>query len=606
MKATFPSLGIYNEVIKEMLEELDYEVVMPRIKIKNSPPMICYPYKVTLGTFIDALERGAEKLITFNSRGQCRFKHYFDVQKQTLKEMGYEFEMIELNINIPGFFKKLNPNISYLKAIKLMRKYYKKILEIEEKCYKFERKEINIGIVGEIYTILEQKINYDMINKLKRLNVGVHISTKLSNFIKHYLRLEKSKEEKESYNYLKQKIGGDARSSISNTLYYAKNNFDAIIHLMPLTCAPESLIEPIINRICEKNKISLLRFPIDNDFFETGMDMRLKSLISRIKRKKIKEKLSLKIKEKGYFLALDSGSVALKGILMDTNKKIIKSVYNRHTNLLIALKEVLKELKTNVKILGTGVTGTGKEFISKIIGVDVLEEEIECQYASAIYSFPNCKTVIDVGGQDSKLILEDSCDFNESCGSGTGAVIEYIASELNVKIEDVGDIALKYKTLFPFSGTCGVFARRSVIQRKNMGVAKEDILWGVHRALVDNYWTTLVKDRELKGDFVFQGATAKNKALTKCFEEKLKAKLNIPPQPHLSGALGCALITMQNFTGKKTKFKGFNTLIKANIKVDSYIAKGCGNMCEITQIYEDNKLIDHIGNRCERCVTPTN
>lgn len=306
------------------------------------------------------------------------------------------------------------------------------------------------------------------------------------------------------------------------------------------------------------------------------------------------------------WLGLDSGSVSLKSVIIDDKGKIIKSSYIKNYNLMITLKETLKKIKINEEIKGVGVTGTGQEFISKLIGGDVSEPEIVSHYTAIIKKFPEVRTAFDIGGQDSKLLLIDKngllkdINFNRMCSAGCGAMVEMIAEELDTKINDVGDLALQSKNDFPFAGKCSVFCRTSVIDRKNKGVDKRDILKGVCKALVNNYFAILAKGKRLTPPYVFCGATAKNKALVKCMEDELQHKVNVPDNPELMGALGIALITKEDFKDK-TKFKGFD-LIKSDFKTETFIAKGCSNHCEITKIFENNKIIGFLGNRCDNCI----
>ena len=306
-----------------------------------------------------------------------------------------------------------------------------------------------------------------------------------------------------------------------------------------------------------------------------------------------------------HYLGLDSGSVSLKAVIINEKGKIIKSAYIKNYNLMITLKQILNEVKVDEKIYGVGVTGTGQEFISKMVGADITEPEIIAHSTAALKLFPDVQTILDIGGQDSKLIVVKEkilrkINFNELCGAGTGGIIELIASELDVKLNDVGRIALESKNDFPFAGKCGVFARSSVVDRKNKGVDRRDILMGVCKALVHNYFAILSKGVRLRPPYVFQGATAKNIALVKCMENELQCKVNIPEHPHLMGAYGIALIALEDFKGE-TKFKGFD-IANSDFKAKTFIAKGCSNNCEITEIYEDDKKIGCIGNRCEKCV----
>jgi predicted nucleotide-binding protein (sugar kinase/HSP70/actin superfamily) len=291
-------MGVYTEVFKQLFEELGCNVLIPplinqetiKLGVRHSSDMMCFPYKICLGNFIQALENGANTLIMFDSKGTCRFKHYHYIQKQILEDLGYNFEMHVINrINFLRFFKKINPNLSYLKIMKEIRNYYLKIKEKEKQYYKMpENPEIKIGIIGEIYTVLEPAINYDIVNKLKRMNVGVHVSTLLSHFIKHNIGLDfdKKKEKKEAKKYLKDRIGGHGKQSIYNSIWYAKNNFDGIIHLLPLSCMPETTIEMVVDRISNIYNIPVYRFPIDENKFEAGFNTRIETFVSLLKRKK--------------------------------------------------------------------------------------------------------------------------------------------------------------------------------------------------------------------------------------------------------------------------------------------------------------------------------
>ncbi len=303
-----------------------------------------------------------------------------------------------------------------------------------------------------------------------------------------------------------------------------------------------------------------------------------------------------------YYLGLDSGSVSLKSVIIDEKGEIVKSSYIKNYNLMVTLKQTLKQIDVGKEIVGVGITGTGQEFISKIIGGDISEPEIVAHYEATIKEFPDVRTIFDIGGQDSKLMtisekrLLKGITFNKSCGGGTGAFIELMATEIDVKLDDFGDVALQWKNDFPFAGKCGVFCRTSVIDRKNKGVSKEDIAMGISKALVGNYFAILGKGKNLLPPFVFQGATAKNKALVKCMEDELKHEVLVPKNPDLMGALGIALITQKDFKGN-TNFRGFE-LMNADLKTNTFICGGCVNNCEVTQIYKDEIYGGSIGSRC--------
>jgi len=308
---------------------------------------------------------------------------------------------------------------------------------------------------------------------------------------------------------------------------------------------------------------------------------------------------------KDVVLGLDIGSVSMKGVLIDTNNNIINKYYTKNKGLILTVKEVMSKLKdTNIKVKGAGCTGSGKELIGLLIGCDILESEIISHYLATITLYPNAKTIIDVGGEDSKLLLVQnknltSFSMNRDCGGGTGAMIESIANRMGIVLGDIGTTALKSKTKVIIPSKCGIFAQSAVVSKLNKGIAKEDILMGVCRGLVGNYFAMLSKGKRLKPPYIFQGATAKNIALIKCFEDELKEKVIVPDYPEFMGALGVALLVKEELKGE-TKFKGFKN-IDGDFTTKIYYGTGCSNECEITQIFKNGEFVSCLGNRCEKC-----
>ncbi|EKD55960.1 MAG: hypothetical protein ACD_58C00326G0001 [uncultured bacterium] len=305
-----------------------------------------------------------------------------------------------------------------------------------------------------------------------------------------------------------------------------------------------------------------------------------------------------------YYLGLDCGSVSMKAVIIDENDKIIKSYYTKNHGLVDTVKKVISNLQFDGEVVGVGITGSGREFISLLIGGDIIESEIIAHYLAATTLYPDVNTIIDIGGEDSKLmIIKDrnltSFAMNRDCGGGTGAMIESISHRLGVPLEEIGDTALRSKTKVILPSKCGIFAQSAVVSKLNKGVPKEDILMGVCKGLVGTYFTMLAKGKRLVGPYIFQGATAKNKALVKCFEEELKTDVIVPNNPELMGAFGVALLVKQDFKGK-SNFKGFD-VENTNFKTETFYGWNCTNKCEVTMVSEDNKLIGFVGNRCLKC-----
>ena len=170
-----PRLGIYSPIFKHFFEDLGCQVVQPskvsqeiiKLGVMNSSDMICFPYKVTLGQEIWCLEHGATDLIMFNTHGRCRFKHYHQLQELTLKNLGYESRMHTFSTK--NFIPELIgiTGASPPRLLKAMLGGLSQIGEVEHKIYDGARHyPLRIGIVGEIYTIAEPDINFDIVRKL--------------------------------------------------------------------------------------------------------------------------------------------------------------------------------------------------------------------------------------------------------------------------------------------------------------------------------------------------------------------------------------------------------------------------------------------------------
>jgi len=291
-------LGIYSSVVREFFEELGCKVVMPKrisseiVKhgVMLTADMLCYPAKVTLGEHIYSLDRGATDLVFFSTCGLCRFKHYWQIHELALKKLGYKFRMHVLTLS--NFIPKLMEitGASFEEVVKAILGMPLKIQEIEDRVYNRNNgADLKIGIVGEFFTCVENDINFNIVDKLQNLGVSVHNSMTLSHFVEKAIKLDvfSHREEKaESWQLLSDEIGGHGRDSIYNAAWYGKLGFDGVIHLLPLSCMPESTCEPFIDHVIDKYGIALYRFPIDESLFEVGMRTRIETFVSMLRHKK--------------------------------------------------------------------------------------------------------------------------------------------------------------------------------------------------------------------------------------------------------------------------------------------------------------------------------
>lgn len=299
-------------------------------------------------------------------------------------------------------------------------------------------------------------------------------------------------------------------------------------------------------------------------------------------------------------LGVDCGSVSVKLALVSDGKTVAK-VYLKNQGLVPTVKQGLAMLDS-ATIDGVGVTGSGKEFVSAMVGGDVVESEIIAHMVACLKFVPDARTILDIGGEDSKLILIDggeirSFQMNRDCGGGTGAMIESIATRLGVKIEDVGGMALQSSNACNLPGKCGIFCQSAVVSELNRGRSCADILMGVCRALVGNYLAVLSKGRKIKPPVVFQGAPAKNEALVKCFRDALRQDIIVPPDCEYMGAIGAAYLAGEQIKGP-TAFRGASSIVSAAYRTMTEVCDDCENRCELLSLCMDGQLVGRSGSRC--------
>lgn len=294
----FPRIGKYTQVFQNLIESFGLTVLPPppisdrtiKLGVRHSADMMCYPFKVTLGNFIEAIERGANSLIMYDSRGQCRFRHYWILHDLILRKLGHKFRLYPLHLgNIFKLVKEFNPRLSYVTIYKRLRRGWQELKKVEEPSPCIKKDGINIGILGEIYTCIEPAINLDVEKKLKKLGANVFNTIRLSDFIKASVRTdyaEKRIYKKRAKNYLNGPLGGHGFENLYNALYLGDRGIDGIIHLLPLSCMPETTIEPILDKICDDHNIPLLRLMIDETHSEVNFDTRIETFVELIRRRK--------------------------------------------------------------------------------------------------------------------------------------------------------------------------------------------------------------------------------------------------------------------------------------------------------------------------------
>lgn len=314
------------------------------------------------------------------------------------------------------------------------------------------------------------------------------------------------------------------------------------------------------------------------------------------------------------FLGVDVGSVSTNLAFIDVTDKVVATVYRRTRGEPIkAVQEGLLELKaklpTNVKVLGVGTTGSGRQLAGVIVGADIVKNEITAHAVAASYALPGVRTVLEIGGQDSKIILlKDNVvvDFamNTVCAAGTGSFLDHQAARLGIPIEEFGHYALKSKAGALIAGRCSVFAESDMIHKQQVGYCLEDIIFGLCQALVRNYLSNLAKGKEIHPPVVFQGGVAANVGMRRAFQEALNLEITVPEHFNVMGAVGAALLAKEEkmFYPTPSNFNGFQAA-EVKYETKSFNCRSCENNCEIIRIIVDDQTLARWGGRCGKWET---
>jgi predicted CoA-substrate-specific enzyme activase len=248
-----------------------------------------------------------------------------------------------------------------------------------------------------------------------------------------------------------------------------------------------------------------------------------------------------------YFAGVDIGSTMTKVVIMNqaTLASVIGPTGPEHRKLANrVMEEALAEAKLAFEDI-TYVVATGYGRIN-VPFADKQITEISCHARGVAHLLPEVRTVIDIGGQDSKGIkLKEGrvVDFvmNDKCAAGTGRFLEVTAEELGVSLEDMGRLSLEAENRVEISSTCTVFAAQEVVAKLSEGVALPDIIAGLHEAIAIRIYG-MVRRLKIEREVALTGGGAKNIGLVKALEAKLGFPVLVPPEPLITGAIGAALL----------------------------------------------------------------
>lgn len=304
------------------------------------------------------------------------------------------------------------------------------------------------------------------------------------------------------------------------------------------------------------------------------------------------------------YLGLDIGSVSLNTVLLDEENNVIENYYDYvHGKPFNVLRERLQSILDRLpreKIAGIAVTGTGGKLAIDLIG-GIFVNEIIAQATSSGRIYPDAQTVIEIGGEDSKLILLEKdpsnghsrlVDFemNSICAAGTGSFLDQQARRIGVPIiKEFGEMSLKSVDPPRIAGRCSVFAKSDMIHHQQIATPLHDIVAGLCFALARNFRSNVARSKEFKKPVIFSGGVAANIGMVRAFREVLDLKEDelIIPEHHASmGAIGAVMYARSNGL-EMNHFKGMQ-------KLEKYLSEDLTSFNSLPQLKESEAIYDKV------------
>ena len=260
-----------------------------------------------------------------------------------------------------------------------------------------------------------------------------------------------------------------------------------------------------------------------------------------------------------YAAGVDVGSTQTKAVIIDQDRQIVgRALIDTGANVTVAAEKAFQA--------AVAAAGLGEEQVEYVIGTgygrykvtfgNKQVTEISCHGRGAVHMFPATRTVIDMGGQDSKAIrvnqdgeIVDFC-MNDKCAAGTGRFLGAASVALDIPLDELGPTALKSEKAVRISTTCTVFAESEVLSWLGKGKKVEDILWGVHQSISARS-IGLLRRVGVEDEITFTGGVARNTGMIQALEEGLKKKINVSEESHFMGALGAALFAFDHIAASR-------------------------------------------------------
>lgn len=260
-----------------------------------------------------------------------------------------------------------------------------------------------------------------------------------------------------------------------------------------------------------------------------------------------------------YAAGVDVGSTQTKAVIIDEDGRIVgRALIDTGANVITAAENAFMAAVKNAGVLEEDVAyvvGTGYGRYKVTFGDSQLTE-ISCHARGAVQMFPGTRTVLDMGGQDTKAIrvrangeVADFC-MNDKCAAGTGRFLQAASFALEISLDEVGPTALRAERPVKISNTCTVFAESEVLSWLGRGKKIEDILMGMHQSIATRSMG-LLRRVGIESEVTFSGGVARNRAMVQVLDGMLDLRMNVSEESHFMGALGAALFALDRILASR-------------------------------------------------------
>jgi predicted CoA-substrate-specific enzyme activase len=308
------------------------------------------------------------------------------------------------------------------------------------------------------------------------------------------------------------------------------------------------------------------------------------------------------------YLGVDVGSVSTDFALVSPSGEVLDGIYlPTRGDPVAVVEEGLSILRsragTRLTVLGVGTTGSGRHLAGRLLGADVVKNEITCQLLGARHACPDVDTILEIGGQDSKFVsVRDGriADFvmNKICAAGTGSFLEEQAEALGIAIKgEFASLALAAPLPADLGAQCTVFMDTAVVGSRQQGARVADICAGLAYSVARNYMEKVVAGRPVGRNVVFQGGVASNAAVVAAFERILGRSVTVHPHNRISGAVGAALAAQREMNGRPSAFRGLDAA--SAVSASTFECTVCSNLCQVSRIRVGTEE-SFFGDVCER------